>query len=345
MSPVADLSHGGSCGATPPERRFVRCSISPETAAAVLSLFGHNARRQLGPCRHLRLPASGEHDHRLHPASVNTPMSRISMWVYLPNRRACHSSRYCGSLEDSPAIFRQTRNRASRTASIPSSCNTSRWATRPAKAACSTRLLRLEINVLRSLGKTHNSCILMRRSPSPLPCFRQCDTVSRRRSSAVARMLRSLLSRFPSIVAKALRWLAGVAAVLVGVLFVLLETARQFVISRVCLTDVLAKSPGVSGFDFEVSETDCWHSPAVSVFVVHARWKQTDPPLPVHSRCQPSAHHHLGRRAHCADLAIERWLHRLPQRQVGSLDDQIRHRRYQVSQRPRSTTRMLVRGS
>ena len=79
-------------------------------------------------------------------------------------------------------------------------------------------------------------------------------------------MLRSLLSRFPSIVAKALRWLAGVAAVL-AILFVLLETARQFVISRVCLTDVLAKSPGVSGFDFEVSETDCWHSPAVSVFV------------------------------------------------------------------------------
>jgi hypothetical protein len=57
-----------------------------------------------------------------------------------------------------------------------------------------------------------------------------------------------------------------VAAVL-AVLFVLLETARQFVISRVCLTDVLAKIPGVSGFDFEVSETDCWHSPAVSVFV------------------------------------------------------------------------------
>jgi hypothetical protein len=79
-------------------------------------------------------------------------------------------------------------------------------------------------------------------------------------------MLRSLLSRFPSIFAKALRWLAGVAAVL-AVLFVLLETARQFVISRVCLTDVLAKIPGVSGFDFEVSETDCWHSPAVSVFV------------------------------------------------------------------------------
>lgn len=65
---------------------------------------------------------------------------------------------------------------------------------------------------------------------------------------------------------KALRWIAGAAAVLAA-LFVLLETARQFVISRVCLTDVLAKFPGVSGFDFEVSETDCWHSPAVSVFV------------------------------------------------------------------------------
>jgi hypothetical protein len=79
-------------------------------------------------------------------------------------------------------------------------------------------------------------------------------------------MLRSLLSRFPPVVEKTLHWLVGVAAVL-GFLFVLLETARQVVISRACLTDMVAKIPGVSGFDFEVSETDCWHSPAVSVFV------------------------------------------------------------------------------
>jgi hypothetical protein len=96
-----------------------------------------------------------------------------------------------------------------------------------------------------------------------LPTVWHCSKV---RLSAGARTLRWLLSRFPSVVEKAFRWLVGVAAVL-AVLFVLLETARQVWISGICLTDVLAKIPGVSGFDFEVSETDCWHSPAVSVFV------------------------------------------------------------------------------
>jgi hypothetical protein len=70
------------------------------------------------------------------------------------------------------------------------------------------------------------------------------------------------LSRFPSFI----RWLVGVVAVLAP-LWVVLETARHAVISRVCVTDVLADMPGISGFDFKVSETDCWHSPAISVFV------------------------------------------------------------------------------
>jgi hypothetical protein len=52
----------------------------------------------------------------------------------------------------------------------------------------------------------------------------------------------------------------------IGSLWTLLETARQLVIFRVCLTEVLYTA-SVSGFDFEVSETDCWHSPEVSVFV------------------------------------------------------------------------------
>lgn len=79
-------------------------------------------------------------------------------------------------------------------------------------------------------------------------------------------MSRSRLSRFSSYGETALRWLTRVAVV-AGILFTLLETARQCVISSVCLTEVLARASNISGFDFEVSETDCWHSPAVSVFV------------------------------------------------------------------------------
>jgi hypothetical protein len=78
--------------------------------------------------------------------------------------------------------------------------------------------------------------------------------------------LRSLLSRFSSFAERARRWLIGITMVL-AVPFVLLESCRQLVISRVCFTEVLDNAFGISGFDFEVSETDCWHSPAVSVFV------------------------------------------------------------------------------
>jgi hypothetical protein len=37
--------------------------------------------------------------------------------------------------------------------------------------------------------------------------------------------------------------------------------------SRGCFTELLANIPGVSGFNFEVSMTDCWHNPETGVFV------------------------------------------------------------------------------
>lgn len=55
MSPIADLGAVAAAG----------------RAAGCFSLFGHNAR--LGTCRHLRLPASGKHDHGLHPSSSVRP--------------------------------------------------------------------------------------------------------------------------------------------------------------------------------------------------------------------------------------------------------------------------------
>jgi hypothetical protein len=74
------------------------------------------------------------------------------------------------------------------------------------------------------------------------------------------------MSRFSSFIAKAFRWLIGAAFVL-GLLLLPLHVARWFVISTGCFTEVLAEVPNISGFDFEVSETDCWHSPAISVYV------------------------------------------------------------------------------
>ena len=72
-------------------------------------------------------------------------MFRTLMWVYLPNRRACHSSKYCGSLENSPAIVQQTRNQVSRIASIRSiNVATSRLVMKVGKAVC---LADLRINV------------------------------------------------------------------------------------------------------------------------------------------------------------------------------------------------------
>ena len=41
--------------------------------------------------------------------------------------------------------------------------------------------------------------------------------------------------------------------------------------SRGCFTESLANFPGVSGFNFEVSMTDCWHNPETGVFVSRRR--------------------------------------------------------------------------
>jgi hypothetical protein len=69
-----------------------------------------------------------------------------------------------------------------------------------------------------------------------------------------------------------------------------LALLRGLVITTGCFTEVLAEARGLSGFDFEVSETDCWHSPAVSVHVLkpgrtkkkrifqYTRIRDTDPP-------------------------------------------------------------------
>lgn len=77
------------------------------------------------------------------------------------------------------------------------------------------------------------------------------------------------MSDFSSSFANTLRDLIGVA-VHYGIVYMLLIAALEFWMSRVCLTEVLANFPNVSGLDFEVSETDCWHSPDITVFVSNA---------------------------------------------------------------------------
>ena len=106
--------------------------------------------------------------------------------------------------------------------------------------------------------------------------------------------LRAPLSRFSSFVARAFLWFIGGALVL-GLLYLPLAFLRGLVITTACFTEVLAEARGVSGFDFEVSETDCWHSPAVSVYVLkpgrskktrlfqYTRLRNTDPPAVVTS--------------------------------------------------------------
>jgi len=74
------------------------------------------------------------------------------------------------------------------------------------------------------------------------------------------------LSRLSCLLKKARSWLIG-GTIVLGASFAILETARQVLILTGCLTEILGSASGISGFDFEVSETDCWHSPAVSVFV------------------------------------------------------------------------------
>jgi len=74
------------------------------------------------------------------------------------------------------------------------------------------------------------------------------------------------LSNFPSSFANALRDLIGVA-VLYGIVYVLLTGALELCRSRVCFSEVIGKAAGISGFDFEITDTDCWHSSDFSVVV------------------------------------------------------------------------------
>ena len=138
MSPAADLATVAAAGRAA-GMTFRAMLDNPETAAGAFPYLG----TMLG----VNLGHAGTFDYQrrgkllpVTPSFLNTPMSRISMWVYLPNRRACHSSRYCGSLEDLPAIFRQTRNRVSRTASIPSNLQhhdgLQDWPKRDVRPAC-----------------------------------------------------------------------------------------------------------------------------------------------------------------------------------------------------------------
>ncbi len=82
----------------------------------------------------------------------------------------------------------------------------------------------------------------------------------------VFRALRGLLSSVPKPIRSDLRWFAEVAAIC-GVLYFAVGAAFDYWKAGVCLTEVLASVSGVAGFDFEVSTTNCWHSPETGVFV------------------------------------------------------------------------------
>lgn len=61
-------------------------------------------------------------------------------------------------------------------------------------------------------------------------------------------------------------WLIAVALV-VGVPFALLQSCRHLWMSGACSYEVFENTQRVAGFDVEISESDCWHSPVMSVFI------------------------------------------------------------------------------
>ncbi|MBI2739481.1 MAG: hypothetical protein HYX38_23420 [Rhodospirillales bacterium] len=69
----------------------------------------------------------------------------------------------------------------------------------------------------------------------------------------------------PKSVQSDLRFFGQVAAIL-GVLYFVVGSAFDYWRMSGCITEVRATSV-VSGLNFEVSETDCWHNPETSVFV------------------------------------------------------------------------------
>jgi hypothetical protein len=81
----------------------------------------------------------------------------------------------------------------------------------------------------------------------------------------LAKITFSSLSRLSSVAAKAFHWLIGAATVFIA-LYWLVEIGTY----SPCFTQVLGEVHDLAGFDFEIRETDCWHNPAVSVFVAKA---------------------------------------------------------------------------
>lgn len=78
--------------------------------------------------------------------------------------------------------------------------------------------------------------------------------------------MKGLFSSIPKPIRSDLRWFAEVAAIC-SVLYFAVGAAFDYWKAGICLTEVHANFSGIAGFDFEVSTTDCWHSPETGVFV------------------------------------------------------------------------------
>jgi len=83
--------------------------------------------------------------------------------------------------------------------------------------------------------------------------------------AGVFKSLRPWLSNFSLFDKSAFRWLVWASATSVGLYW--LVTLGTY---SPCFTQVLGEVHDLAGFDFEIRETDCWHNPAVSVFVAKA---------------------------------------------------------------------------
>jgi hypothetical protein len=81
----------------------------------------------------------------------------------------------------------------------------------------------------------------------------------------ILRGLQALLSGVAKPVRSDVRFLAQVVAIY-GVLYFAVSAAFEYWRAAGCITEVRARSI-VSGADFEVSETDCWHNPETNVFI------------------------------------------------------------------------------
>jgi hypothetical protein len=87
-----------------------------------------------------------------------------------------------------------------------------------------------------------------------------------RGAAVVPLPLRMLLPDLSSFVARVLRRLAWLAAILCAS-WLLLTGAFEWYRSGVCYREVLANVSNVSGFNFQIFAEDCWHSLETGVFV------------------------------------------------------------------------------